>query len=150
MMYWLIPRLARFHEAHPDVELRYNMSHGAVDLMRDNVGVAIRLSPIDSPEDVIRSSVVTDWIGPVFPADYLRVSRLSFATDLINAHLIVSKTRPQAWLDWRRFCGQDTGELPIDETFDHFYLLIQAAKCGLGMANVTRMLVKATSAVACL
>ena len=41
MMYWLIPRLARFHEAHPDVELRYNMSHGAVDLMRDNVGVAI-------------------------------------------------------------------------------------------------------------
>ena len=148
MMHWLIPRLARFHEAHPDVELRYNMSHCAVDLMRDNVGVAIRLSTIDSPVDVIRSSVVTDWIGPVFPADYLRVSQLSFATDLINAHLMVSKTRPQAWLYWRRFCSQDTGELHIDETFDHFYLLIQAAKCGLGVANVTRMLVKATSAVA--
>ena len=32
--------------------------------------------------------------------------------------------------------------LTIDETFDHFYLLIQAAKCGLGVANVPRMLVK--------
>ena len=29
----------------------------------------------------------------------------------------------------------------IDESFEHFYLLIQAAKCGLGMANVPRMLV---------
>ena len=26
-------------------------------------------------------------------------------------------------------------------SFNHFYLLIQAAKCGLGMANVPRMLV---------
>ena len=60
----------------------------------------------------------------------------------MNAHLMVSKTRPQAWLDWRRSCGQDIGELPIDETFDHFYLLIQAAKCGLGVANVPRMLVR--------
>ena len=142
MMYWLIPRLARFHEAHPDVELRYNMSHGAVDFARDNIGVAIRLSTIDSPEDVIRSDVVSEWIGPVSSAEYLRTSQLSSAADLINAHLMVSKTRPQAWLDWRRSCGQGVGELQIDETFDHFYLLIQAAKCGLGVANVPRMLVR--------
>ena len=30
----------------------------------------------------------------------------------------------------------------IDNAFDHFYLLIQAAKCGLGLANVPRMLVR--------
>ena len=30
----------------------------------------------------------------------------------------------------------------IDESFEHFYLLIQAAKCGLGLANVPRMLVR--------
>lgn len=29
----------------------------------------------------------------------------------------------------------------IDESFDHFFLLIQGARCGLGVANVPRMLV---------
>ena len=65
---------------------------------------------------------------------------------------MVSRTRPDAWADWRRSCGQHLGDLPIDDlpiddlpianTFDHFYLLIQAAKCGLGLANVPRMLVR--------
>ena len=142
MMYWLIPRLARFQEAHPEVELRYNMSHGTVDFTRDNIGVAIRLSTIDSPEDVIRSDVVTEWIGPVCSAEYLRSVQLDCAADLLRAHLMVSRTRPQAWLDWSRCCSQDPGDLHIDESFDHFYLLIQAAKCGLGLANVPHMLVR--------
>ena len=142
MMYWLIPRLTRFHEAHPEVELRYNMSHGAVDFARDSIGVAIRLSTINAPEEVISSDVVTEWIGPVCSAEYLRALRLSSVADLGRAHLMTSRTRPQAWLDWSRSCGQDAGDLHIDETFDHFYLLIQAAKCGLGLANVPRMLVR--------
>jgi DNA-binding transcriptional LysR family regulator len=142
MMYWLIPRLARFQEAHPEVELRYNMSHGSMDFTRDNIGVAIRLSTIDSPEDVIRSDVVTEWIGPVCSAEYLKALQSSSVGGLSGAHLMVSRTRPQAWLDWSRCCGQDPGDLNIAESFDHFYLLIQAAKCGLGLANVPRMLVR--------
>ena len=141
MMYWLIPRLVRFQQAHPEVELRYNMSHGAVDFTRDNIGVAIRLSSIDSPGKVISSDVVTEWIGPVCSPAYLQTVRLNSVADLLRAHLMVSSTRPQAWLDWSHSCGQDPGNLQIDEVFDHFYLLIQAAKCGLGLANVPRMLV---------
>ena len=142
MMYWLIPRLARFQQAHPQIELRYNMSHGSVDFTRDNIGVAIRLSTIDPPPDVIRSDVITEWIGPVCSAEYLRTLRLTSAADLPRARLLVSRTRPHAWLDWSHSCGQDLGDLRIDEVFDHFYLLIQAAKCGLGLANVPRMLVR--------
>ena len=142
MMYWLIPRLARFQEANPEVELRFNMSHGSVDFMRDNVGVAIRLSTIDPPEEAVRTDVVTEWIGPVCSAEYLRNLRLTSATDLDRARLMVSRTRPQAWVDWSRCCGQNLGDLHIASTFDHFYLLIQAAKCGLGLANVPRMLVR--------
>lgn len=35
------------------------MSHGTVDFARDNIGVAIRLSTIDPPQEVIRSDVIT-------------------------------------------------------------------------------------------
>jgi LysR family transcriptional regulator, glycine cleavage system transcriptional activator len=138
MMYWLLPRLARFQEANPDVELRFNMGYGPVDFARDNISVAIRLSTIEPPKDVIRTEPVTEWIGPV----YLQTLRLTSPADLPRARLMVSRTRPRAWEDWSRACGADIGELPVAESFNHFYLLIQAAKCGLGMANVPRMLVR--------
>ena len=142
MMYWLIPRLARFQEANPEVELRFNMSYGTVDFARDNLGVAIRLSTIDPPKEAICTEVVTEWIGPVCSTEYLRNLRLTSAADLARARLMVSRTRAHAWADWARCCAQDPGALPIDDAFDHFYLLIQAAKCGLGLANVPRMLVR--------
>ena len=146
MMYWLIPRLARFHEAYPEVELRFNMGHGPVDFARDNIGVAIRLSTIAPPLDVVRHDVASEWIGPVCSAAYQQTLRLASAADLARARLIVSTTRLHAWADWSRSffggCGQDMGDLRIDEAFDHFYLLIQAARCGLGLANVPRMLVR--------
>lgn len=142
MMYWLIPRLTRFQEANPEIELRFNMSYGPVDFARDNIGVAIRLSTIDPPKEAICTEVVTEWIGPVCSAKYLRDLGLTSTADLARARLMVSRTRPGAWMDWSRCCTQDLGDLPVDDAFDHFYLLIQAAKCGLGLANVPRMLVR--------
>lgn len=143
MMYWLIPRLAGFQENHPGVVLRFNMSHGPVDFVRDNIGVAIRLSTIDPPRDAICTEVATEWIGPVCSAEYLRNTRVRTPADLARARLMISRTRPTAWSDWLHSGGHEAGRLAIADTFDHFYLLIQAARCGLGFANVPRMLVEA-------
>jgi len=142
MMYWLLPRLNRFRDAHPEVELRFNMSHGPVDFARDNVSVAIRLSTIDAPKDVVRTDVVPEWVGPVCSPQYLRQKRFKSVGDLARARLMASRTRPSAWEDWARCSGQTDMTLRVDESFDHFYLLIQGARCGLGFANVPRMLVR--------
>jgi LysR family glycine cleavage system transcriptional activator len=141
MMYWLLPRLSGFQEANPDVELRFNMGYGPVDFVRDGISVAIRLSTIEAPKDVIRNGAVVEWIGPVCSPAYLRTIRLTSPADLPRARLMVSRTRPHVWDDWSHGGGIELGSLPIAESFNHFYLLIQAAKCGLGMANVPRMLV---------
>jgi len=142
MMHWLLPRLNRFKQAHPEVELRFNMSHGPVDFVRDNVSVAIRLSSIEAPRDVVRVDVAPEWVGPVCSPQYLRQARLESVGDLARAKLMVSRTRQGAWDDWARCSGQTDMELRVDEVFDHFYLLIQGARCGLGVANVPRMLVR--------
>jgi LysR family glycine cleavage system transcriptional activator len=142
MMYWLLPRLNRFKDAYPEVELRFNMSHGPVDFVRDNVSVAIRLSSIDAPKDVVRIDVAPEWVGPVCSPEYLRQQRIESVVDFARAKLMVSRTRPSAWDDWARCSGLADMELRVDEVFDHFYLLIQGARCGLGVANVPRMLVR--------
>jgi DNA-binding transcriptional LysR family regulator len=142
MMYWLIPRLSRFKDANPEVELRFNMSHGLIDFARDSVSVAIRLSSIEPPRDVVRADVAHEWIGPVCSPEYLRHQRIGAVEDLAWARLMVSRTRPTAWADWARCSGLANQDLRVDEAFDHFYMLIQGARCGLGMANVPRMLVR--------
>jgi DNA-binding transcriptional LysR family regulator len=141
LMYWLLPRLARFQEANRDVELRFNTGVGPVDFVRDNVSVAIRLSSIEAPKNAIRTDAVVEWIGPVCAPQYQRRVRIASSADLPRARVMSTRTRPQAWDDWRRHCGTPVAELRVDESFAHFYLLIQAAKCGLGLANVPRMLV---------
>ena len=142
MMFWLLPRLSRFQEAHPDIELRFNMGYGPVDFVRDNVGVAIRLSSIEAPKDAVRSEATTEWVGPVCSPAYLHNLRLRKPADLARARLMASRTRPSAWQDWASACSPVPGPFHVDEVFGHFYLLIQAARCGLGMANVPRMLVR--------
>jgi len=142
MMYWLLPRLNRFKAACPEVELRFNMSHGPVDFARDNVSVAIRLSSIEAPKEAVRTDVAHEWIGPVCSPEYLRHKRIESVRDLARARLMASRTRPSAWDDWARCSGLEAPELRVDESFDHFYLMIQGARCGLGLANVPRMLVR--------
>ena len=142
MMYWLLPRPAGLQEADPDVELRFNMGCGPVDFVRDNISVAIRLSTIEPPKEVVRTGAVTESIGPVRSPAYLQTLRVTSPTDLPRARPRVSRTRPHAWDDWSRCCGADLGVLQVAEAFDHFHLPIQAAKCGLGMAGVPRMLVR--------
>ena len=142
MMYWLLPRLARFGEANPDVALRFNPGSGPVDFVRDNVSMALRLSSIEPPKEAICTDAVTEWIGPVCSPQYLRSVQVRSAADLERARLIASRTRLQAWDDWARECPGVKGPMQVQESFSHFYLLIQAAKCGLGLANVPRMLVR--------
>ena len=142
MMYWLIPRIAQFQQANPMVELRYNMSHGPVDFVRDDIGMAIRLSSIEPPKDALVTKVIDEWVGPVCSAEYMQSSQIQTPADLARARLLVSRTRPAAWTHWLEASGQVASDLSVADTFEHFYLLIQAAKCGLGVANVPRMLVR--------
>jgi DNA-binding transcriptional LysR family regulator len=142
MMYWVLPRLSRFQQKNPDVLLQYHMTSGPLDFTRDKVSVAIRLSSQEMPRDVVRTDVCSEWVGPVCSPAYLKTLDIRTTADLQRARLIYSHTREHAWLEWKKCYAPEMGELHLDEGFPHFYLLIQAARCGLGIANVPRMLVQ--------
>lgn len=141
LTHWLIPRLARFHQKHPEVELQFNVNYGPVDVVRENIGIAIRNTMITPPDDVVVRELVTEWVGPVCSPDYMRSARLRKPGDLAQARLLCAKTRPGAWSEWAAAAGIEGLEFQVRERFDHFYVLIQAAACGLGIATVPRMLV---------
>jgi LysR family transcriptional regulator, glycine cleavage system transcriptional activator len=139
MMSWLIPRIGTFHETYPDIELRFNMNYDRIDFVRDEISVAIRNSMIEPPKDVIIKDMVDEWIGPVCSPEYAR-KHFAMPGDLDRCMLLTTKTRPAGWAHWIKVSGRSR-ELQPKKTYDHFYLLIQAAACGLGVAMVPKILV---------
>ena len=142
MMYWLLPRMGDFHKKHPDVELQFNVNFGQVDFVWDNVSVAIRLSSIKPPDDAHVRDLMVESIGPVCSPEYLQTAGLDKPEALARARLLTTKTRIEAWDDWAAASGYTGAKLKAGgERYEHFFLLIQAAIFGLGVAVVPRMLV---------
>ena len=140
MMSWLIPRISAFHALHPEIELRFNMNYDRIDFVRDEISVAIRNNLIEPPKDVIIKEMIDEWIGPVCSPEYFAANKIRTAADLQRCTLLSTKTRPAGWSDWIKAAGQ-SGDLKASRAYDHFYLQIQAAACGLGVAMVPKILV---------
>jgi LysR family glycine cleavage system transcriptional activator len=143
MMHWLIPRLGRFKQKHPNVQLHLDVNYAEIDLVRDEVGVAIRNDMVPPPKDVIVKHLMKEEVGLVCAPHYLQNAGLEARIeDLQRARILGTKTRPSAWGDWLNAMGFPTMEIPEQDVYEHFYLMIQAAACGLGVAITPRMIVQ--------
>lgn len=141
MMNWLIPRLADFHRRHPEVQLQFNMNYRQFDAVRDRIGIAIRNTMVEPPPDVVVKELAPERIGLVCSPDYLRSGGIARPADVAGARRLGAVTRPNAWEEWARAAGYEGPSLAAEQSFDHFYLMIQAAICGLGIGPVPQMLV---------
>ena len=82
----------------------------------------------------------TEWIGPVCSPEYLASTKLEQPADLSQALILFAKTRPSAWAEWLAASENERVSLKPQRSFEHFYLMIQAAAFGLGVAVVPHML----------
>lgn len=140
MMYWLIPRLGRFKQDNPTVEIRLNVNFGEVNFVRDEISLAIRSSMIRPPQDVVILPLLREDIGPICHPDYAARLGLQAVEDLPRARILGTATRSAAWSEWLSAIGRSDLTLKSHEHFEHFYLLIQAAASGLGVGLVPRLL----------
>jgi LysR family glycine cleavage system transcriptional activator len=130
-MRWLMPRLTRFQRAHPTVELRLITSDASP--VAPGFDVAIRRQPADQPGTVSRL-FLEEREGPVCAPALLAREPLRCPADLARHTLLEADTRPGAWLRWLAAAGVP-GLAPAGrQRFDHFYLVVQAAADGLGIA----------------
>lgn len=141
MMNWVIPRLNEFYQLHPHIDLRFNLNYDRVDFVRDEISVAIRNNTIEPPRDVDVRSLIDEEIGPVCSPIYLSKNPIENASMLDVKTLISTKTRSLAWDEWTESANIPHLNVQPHQQYEHFYLLIQAAICGLGVAVVPRILV---------
>ncbi|WXB11746.1 LysR family transcriptional regulator [Pendulispora albinea] len=128
---WLIPRLADLQEVvGPARELRLVSAGGAVSFARDGIDLAIRRADFEMAGDVLAKPFLDEHVGPVCRSDL--APRL-LGSGAIEGVLLHTATRPHAWANWSRLTGTELR--PAREIrFEHFYLSLQAAVAGAGVA----------------
>ncbi|HJU99163.1 MAG TPA: transcriptional regulator GcvA [Burkholderiaceae bacterium] len=129
---WLAPRLGRFIDQHPDVEVVLQASGQLQDLVRDAVDVGIRFGRGHYPGMVVQR-LMGDVYYPVVSPTY-RGGRLpATPADLEQACLLRSV---EPWTPWFRAAGLALAEPSGGLMFEDLSMLVRSAVDGNGVALV--------------
>lgn len=127
---WLLPRLSRHFQRHPDVLLRIDASTRLVDFARSDVDVAIRLGDGKWP-DVDAELLVEMGIFPVCSPEIGKP--LKTPADLANSWAITDENSMVRWEDWFRAVGSDPVQLQLGASFTDPMLCLESAIAGHGV-----------------
>ncbi len=135
--YWLMPRLARFHERHPGTELRVVSSLKPLTEARTPFDVAIQTTGrLSGTAKLVFTA--SDEVFPVCAPALLDASALPLNPDGLAAYPLLSHlVTPQDWMDWSDWFETIGAAVPSSERFkqfDSFPLVLQAAVAGQGVA----------------
>jgi LysR family glycine cleavage system transcriptional activator len=130
---WLLPRLRQFRDRYPDVEVRLSTSDDPLDSLREPYDVIIRGGP-DTFHGYASRLFLVERRSPVCSPALLDRSPIASVQDLRRHTLLHTAKLPRIWSEWFAAAGSPHVEPASTLTFDHFYLSIQAALDGLGVA----------------
>ncbi len=138
---WLIPRLSKFKELHPDIDLQMNTATKPVDFMREGTDIAIQFGEGNWPGSKSKL-IFDDVIEPVCSPEFLdRHSGMDCKQLLRETSLIQARLRALDWVDWMSAAGIDCDGLDFME-FPSSLLAYQAAASSMGIAMGQKTLVQ--------
>ena len=139
---WLVPRLSSFQEAHPEISLNIISSDGELDFTKERIDVAIRFGHGNWP-DAIMDPVMGEEIHVVCSPKLMDGPHPLTDFDALHYHrLIRHSTRPNAWEHWFLAVGAPRDDLQWGPRLEHFFMVIQAAVAGLGVALLPSYLIE--------
>lgn len=135
--YWLMPRLAGFHERHPGVELRVVSSLNPLTETPEAFDVAMQTSGRAFGSARLAFTAADD-IFPVCAPSLMSQEVLPLDPQgLISFPLLSHAVAPQDWMvwdDWFHAVGVKPDLRPRYLSFDSYPLALQAAVAGQGIA----------------
>ncbi|MET1255753.1 LysR substrate-binding domain-containing protein [Aliikangiella maris] len=133
---WFIPRSSEFQINHPNIELRVSVSNNdGVAHLNEPFDVIFRREPIRLT-DYQSFLLFADQSTPVMSPTLYDSLRPESVEDLLKGNLMHMRSRPQLWHDWfNRFAKKiDNNKVNFGPFYDHFFLSLQAAISGHGIA----------------
>ncbi|QJR79687.1 transcriptional regulator GcvA [Alteromonas pelagimontana] len=130
---WLVPRISKFSNAHPDIDVRIKAVDYDEGFLQDDVDVAIyygkgRWSGVQA--DKLHTEFLTPLCSPLLfngPKPLLSLNDLKH-------HVLLHDSSRSAWKDWLKQVGVHGVNVNQGPVFSHSMLVLQAAALGQGIA----------------
>lgn len=142
---WLVPRLGRFQDLHPGIDVRVEASDRLTDFDRDDVDIAIRFGRGDYAglsSVLIFSETAVPVCAPALlegPKPLREPADLAHHTLLHMGRDGVGDTVPN-WRMWLRAAKVEVPDPAAGPRFSHYSMVIPAAVAGQGVALSPRAL----------
>lgn len=146
--YWMVPRLAAFNAAHPDIDLRLQTSDREPDLVAESISLGIRRG-YGNWDDCHAALIAPEVIYPIASPQVMATAvNLKTVPNLLHERLIhleePIRERP-TWGDWFAHHGVADRAPRAGLRLNDYALVLQAAMAGEGFAfgwqHVTRKLI---------
>lgn len=135
--FWLLPRLKRFHERHPDITVNLVTTYQGLAELTDGIDVAVRFGKGEWA-DCHSQLLYRERIVPVASATYLdHASPIRRPKDLLKHTLLHAHAIDKTWFDWNQWFEHFDVVCPATlpgPGFDNHVLMMQAALTGAGVA----------------
>ena len=132
---WLMPRLRRFAQAHPDISLNLSAAHTPSDFALGQADLDIRYG-VPQWGDLVVEPLFEERILPLASPAFIREHRLRRIEQLLDVPLIQSNVSVVQWSDWlKAFSGTRAPER-FALRFDRAQMSLDAAVQGLPSSTV--------------
>ncbi|MDJ0895600.1 MAG: LysR substrate-binding domain-containing protein [Alphaproteobacteria bacterium] len=133
-VFWLIPNLAAFEQANPDIDLELVTTTRLVDLRREQIDMALRRGRGPWP-DVESEFLLAETAVPVCKPGYLSEDAPGdVAGAVARSRLIINNYFPDEWLEWAQVNGLPAPDAEGALRLESQEQVFAAAETGLGLA----------------
>ncbi len=141
---WLIPRLSRFQERYPDVEVRMSADMGLIDFATTDIDLAVRYGP-GGYEGLHCERLMSESVVVVASPKLLLGRSITSAADLADLPLIHDEAPERdpscpTWPMWFAARGERRDDAERGLRFNHSGLALEAATAGKGLVLAKRQL----------
>lgn len=141
---WLLPLLARFHAAHPGIEVQVVATPDRdSERIEEGCDVVIRrYTPELRRQGFVSRPLLANAAVPVCSPHHPALPDWRAPADLRRAPLLHYAGIPRAWQYWFHQAGVPAGETLRGPFYEEFFLVVKAAQSGLGVCLAPRAVVQ--------
>lgn len=131
--FWLIPRMARLQQKHPDLDVQLVATNRLADLAREQIDIAIRYGKGQWPGLDVQE-MMPELYFPVASADFVRKhGNADPATLLKTSRIVINAVHPDEWSEWCRAHGLPLPRTSNMVTLNSAELVVPALLDGFGI-----------------
>jgi LysR family glycine cleavage system transcriptional activator len=129
---WLVPRLTRYRDRHPDVRVRIEASVEMADLNGSDIDLAIRIAPSPGSESEVSGEfLIHQELFPVCAPEL--AARLSRPEDVLTVPVVLDVYSRVGWDLWLAEVGLEGAEVTVGYSYADAALCLDATIAGQGV-----------------